>query len=174
MNTKMSFKTFSEKFGIEGIISVTHAYAHGSYMVTIKGISDEFHLTESAVKNCFKYAIIHCICSYQTALIIKQKAHNKQASHIKITSSETPSDKYYNRVLEQRLEFVNSMRDDEILEIITYYLASVNTLSINEIIETIGYSDKELKVLLNNAIEYKLVDFEVATRIKHTSFMQSA
>lgn len=174
MNTKMSFKDFREKFDIEGIISDTHAYAYGSYMVTIKGISDEFHLTESAVKNCIKYAIIHCIVSYQTALVIKQKAHCKQASHIKTNSNQTPSDKYYDRILEQRLEFVSSIRDDEVLEIITYYLASVNTLSIDEITETIGYSNKELKVLLKNAINYKLVDAEIAAKLECTSFMRTS
>lgn len=174
MSKKMNFKGFIEKFGIEGIISVTSAYAYGSYTVTIKGISDEFNATESAVKSCIKYAIIHCIVSYQTALVIKQKAHCKQASHIKTNSNQTPSDKYYDRILEQRLKFVNSIRDDEILEIITYYLASVNTLSINEITENIGYSEKELKVLLKNAVNYKLIDAEIATKIECTPFMQVA
>lgn len=174
MSKKMNFKGFIEKFDIEGIISITYAYAYGSYRVTIKGISDEFNVTESAVKNCIKYAIVHCIVSYQTALVIKKKAHCKQASHIKSNSNQTPSDKYYDRILEQRLEFVSKIRDDEILEIITYFLASINNLSINEITETIGYSEKELKVLLKNAINYKLVDAEVAAKIECTSFMQAA
>lgn len=174
MNTKMNFKDFFKKFGIEGIKTVTYYYAYGSYTVTIKGISDELNITESAVKNCIKYAIIHCIVSYQTAVLIKQKAHNKQANHMEIKSSETPSDKYYNNIFQLRLEYINSMRDDEILEVITYYLASVNTLSINEIIETVGYSEKELKVLLTNAIDYKLVDDEIATKIEQTPFMKAA
>lgn len=174
MSKKMNFKGFIEKFDIEGIISITYAYAYGSYTVTIKGISDEFNVTESAVKNCIKYAIVHCIVSYQTALVIKQKAHCKQANHIKNNLNQTPSDKYYDRILEQRLEFVSKIRDDEILEIITYFLASINSLSINEITETIGYSEKELKVLLKNAINYKLVDAEVAAKIECTSFMQAA
>lgn len=173
MSKKMNFKGFIEKFDIEGIISITYAYAYGGYTVTIKGISDEFKVTESLVKNCIKYAIIHCIVSYQTALVIKQKAHCKQANHIKNNSNQTPSDKYYDRILEQRLEFVSKIRDDEILEIITYFLASINSLSINEITETIGYSEKELKVLLKNAINYKLVDAEVAAKIECTSFMQA-
>ena len=46
MSKKMNFKGFIEKFDIEGIISITYAYAYGGYMVTIKGISDEFKVKQ--------------------------------------------------------------------------------------------------------------------------------
>ena len=168
----MNFKDFFTKSGTKGIISVAHAYAYGGHTVTFKGIDDEFQITENTVKSCIKYAIINCICSYQTALLIKNKAHSKQINHMKNFSERTPSDKYYDEILCQRFEFVNNIRDSEILEIVTYFLANHNHLSIDEIANTTGYSEKELKIILSNAIRYNLVDNKTATKIKATSFMQ--
>ena len=170
MNTKMCFKQFFRKYNLDGIKSVVYAYR--DYSVTIKGISDELNITESAVRNCIKYAIINCICSYQTALQIKQIAHDKQFAYIKNPSERTPSDRYYEQILRQRLEFVNNIRDSEMLEVITYFLASQN-LPMDDITDTIGYSEKELKTICVNAIKHKMVDPETATKLQSTSLMQS-
>ncbi len=164
---KMSFREFIKKFGMEGVKNIAESYDNSDLSITFDTIAADNNLVRDAVTQIIKTAIIDCIISYNTCLQIKQKTHANQARHVRILRNDiSPSDKFYDDLLQQRLENVNEIRDVRAVNTVRYYMENPN-LDIQSICKKVGFSKRELSTILKNMIVYDMInDAEVNKLIK--------
>ena len=166
---KTNFELFLDKVGSGGIKSIALDYATSDTFTTLRSLADAYNVSESIVSQSIKYAIEHCLITYQQSISIKEKARRNQLRHIKDGQSwSAPSDSYYEEVLANRKKFVNTLRDERMLKVVDFYINNPK-LNINVISESLGFSPEEINILLRNAICYCVANNDQAIRIAKIS-----
>lgn len=167
---KRSFKKFVSDEGMKGIKKTATLYATENDDVTLDVLAEHFNLTSSAIKSIISYAIIHCIISYNLAILCMSKSHRNQAKYCKHDSKNkvTSSDIYYNKLIKRRLSFVKNFNEEKVKEVVTAYIDHPYRTAQN-IAESLGFSITELNVILKKAIIFLIVDEEVANNLEKIS-----
>ena len=150
-----SFEQFKRDCGTNAIVKIATEYAYGDDTVTINYLASKHQLSKYAVQQLLANAIVECLVSFQTALVMKAKAHRGQVRH----SSErlTSSDKYYDKLLIERLTFVKNFDKSRIIPVVDAYLKNSSKSAI-EIAKSFNLSVEELNLILKKAIIFNYVD----------------
>lgn len=164
MSKKRTFSSFLATSGTDGIKRLALEYATEDDTVTLVSIAQKYNMSSKTMKKIFEYAIVNCLVSYQTAKFMQTKAHRNQTRHLKEEPDNTPSDKYYNGLLERRLYTVKKFSDKKVKEIVDLYINSPQ-LSAASVAESAGLSVKELNLVLKKAIIFNIVDDECMNKL---------
>ncbi len=170
-----SFTTFLKEKGVGGIKLVALDYATNDAFTTIDALADVYNLSPVTISKIIRYAIENCVITYQMCIRIKEKAHLNQVRHItKGNRRHTPSDSYYDELLENRKANLCKMRDGKVVDVYKFYIYNP-TLSAVVIASSFGLSVQELSILLRNAIIFGAASdsevneiIEVALSKKHS------
>ena len=167
-----NFEKFMQKSGKNGIRNVALDYAYKGDTITFSVISEKYGISKKAVQDCIEYAIVNCLIDYNEAILIKEKSHRNQAMHIKDTPFRTKSDKYYEDLLQRRLNHVKNLEDKQVIEVAYLYMANPK-MSCKELAKELHFSSKEVNLIIKNAIENNLVEEDVVRHIYAVSLMKS-
>ena len=162
--SKISYIAFMKNASVEDIRKFALEYATEDDSVTIDKIAERHNMTEGTVKKIFGYAIVNCLVSYRIATLMKAKAHRNQNRHTDSQICMTPSDIYYNKLLEKRLETVKNFPNEKVKSIVDLYVNSQN-LSAKEVAYSVGLSKKELNIIISKSIIFNIVDDETVVKL---------
>ena len=87
---KKNFTEFFSARGTIGVRDIATEYATTDSFTTLEKISEEHHLTRSAVSKIIQYAFENCLITYKLCIAIKDKAHQNQVRHLKKGEKGTP------------------------------------------------------------------------------------
>ena len=148
----MNFTQFKARRGEAGIQQLAINYAATNFVNTIEEIAKNEDITETCLRTCIAYAITHCLISYSVCLDIKSKSRGNQSRHISKGEKSTPtSEEYYDRLIEERIPFVKKIRGERAENVVQYYINNPN-FSTEFIANALGFSKKELSIILRNSI----------------------
>ena len=148
---KKNFTEFLEQEGEAGVENIATIYATTDVFTTIRQMSEEYGITESAVSKILEYAITNCLISYQTCLAIVEKSHRNQARHIgKGESKSTPSSKHYDKLLKKRMEYVRTMRGVVPIRVFQFYINNPLLRKYNNKIDRNEAKNLKISSCLNN------------------------
>ena len=165
---KRSFNAFLTAEGTDGVKKVAIEYATENDTVTFVYLEDKYNLSSTAIKKVIDYAITNCIVSYQIATVIREKSRRNQLRHCKSGNSTTPSDEYYAKLLQKRLKVVKNFDNEKVLKAVECYLQNPH-LTASSVASSLGFSSKELNVLLKKAIIFNIVDDKKVVEIERVS-----
>ena len=164
-NGLLNFSQYTKRYGEDGIRRVALEYATSDYFTTIDKVAEGHGITVSAVKSIIAYAITHCLISYQMCLDIKKKAHGNQSRHIhKGERKPSPSDQYYDKLINERIPFIRAIRGDRAKRAVEFYVNNPDH-SIEFIANALGFSVQEADILLRNSIIFGIADDEEVSSI---------
>ena len=167
-----NFNSFMQRSGVCGIRNVTMDYAYKDDSVTFDALVEKYGITRRAVGHCIDYAIINCLVSYNTGILVKKKSHRNQSKHMKVKSVRTPSDKHYDEIFDKRLAYIKNLPDEKVIEIAYLYMANPN-MPVKDLAKSLRFSSKEINLLLVKAIKDNLVEEGVIRYIYANSLMKS-
>ena len=146
--------TFSELLKLEGdngIRRIAVAYGSSGCFDTMEVIAEREGVSNSCVSKCIRYAFENCLISHQMCQNIVSKAHNAQVRHINKGERMSPSDRYYIGLLQSRMEYIRNMRDERVTKVVAYYINN-SSWSASRLATSLGYSARELNLILKVAI----------------------
>ena len=149
--TRTTFSELLKREGDTGIRRIAVAYASSSCFDTQEVIAEREGVAESCVSKCIRYAFENCLISHQMCQNIVAKAHNAQVRHINKGERMSPSDRYYQGLLRARMEYIRNMRDERVNQVVSYYVKNP-TWSVTRLANSMGYSVRELNLILKIAI----------------------
>lgn len=167
-----NFEKFMQKSGDHGIRSVALDYAYKGDTTTFSVLSEKYGISKKTIQDCIEYAIVNCLIDYDEAILIKEKSHRNQAMHIKDSHFRTKSDKYYENLLQRRLNHVKNLEDKQVIEVAYLYMANPK-MSCKELAKELHFSSKEVNLIIKKAIVNNLIEDGVIRYIYAISLMKS-
>ena len=159
-----SFKSLILAEGMQGVKKVATYYAIESDDITLDIIAERYNLTLSATRSAISYSIVHCLISYRLAILCMEKSHRNQARHCKYLSASS-SDRYYDHLFKRRFEFIKKLDEETVKRIVSLYLLNPGKTA-SSIAESLGFSLKELNIVLKKAIIFAIVDDTTVKKVE--------
>jgi hypothetical protein len=167
--------TFSELFkrqGEHGIARIATAYASTGCFDTMEAIAAREGVSSACVSKCVKYAIENALISHQMCSSIIKKAHNAQVRHIDREERESPSDRYYRKLMATRREYLKSMRDERVNQVVEYYINN-SQWDIGRVASSMGYSIGEVNLIMKVAIICGIATRDQVEQVKKISLSKA-
>ncbi len=160
---RKGFTKFRNEEGEDGIRKLALEYATTNIFDKMEVIAVRNDISDLGLREAIAYAIEPCLISYQLCTMCKSKAYMNQALHIS-SRSEAPANQYYDDLFEKRLAYVKTFRDERVTLVVQFYIRA-SRFNLKFIADSLGYSQKEVNVILKNAIIFGVASDEEVKKI---------